>query len=132
VADRSSAAGDGKEVGCLSFGKMDKNIEIITSVPCRDTEGFAVPTDTVIANVRAYFERRNTSEKWRNNAVFAEASALFRFRFIPGVTVDNSMVILYGGERYNIISAENVRGRGMYMEIMAKAQIPSVGVNGSG
>jgi hypothetical protein len=58
--------------------------------------------------------------------VLAEASALFRFRKIPGLTVDAAMVIICGGERYNIISAEDVRGRGMYMEVLAKV------VSGSG
>ena len=110
----------------MSFGKMTENIEILTAVPGKDAEGFRIPGDTVIANVRAYFEPKNSTEKWRNNATFAEASALFRFRTIPGIKVDSTMVILCGGERYNIISAEDVRGRGMYVEVLAK------GVSGNG
>jgi head-tail adaptor len=110
----------------MSFGKMNEPIEIVSSSPLKDAEGFAVMGDTVIANIRAYFEPRNSTEKWRNNAVFAEASALFRFRKIPGIKVDNSMAIICCGERYGIISAEDVRNRGMYVEVMAKA------VGGSG
>jgi head-tail adaptor len=116
----------------MSFGKMNTKIKIISSAPTRDAEGFATSGDTVIAEVRAYFEPKNSTEKWRNNAVFAEASALFRLRAIPGVTVDTAMIIVCSGERYNIISAEDVRERGMYLEIIAKAQKPSVGVSGSG
>lgn len=132
MADGQPAADDGKEVGCVSYGKMNQFIEIVSCAPAKDAEGFAVPGDTVLANVRAYFEPKNGTEKWRNNAVFAEASALFRFRKIPGLTVDAAMVIICGGERYNIISAEDVRGRGMYIEVLAKTQRPSAGVSGNG
>ena len=110
----------------MSFGKMANFIEILTVVPSKDSEGFSIPGDTVLANVRAYKEDKNSTEKWRNNAVFAEASALFRFRAIPGMTVDTAMIILCGGVRYNILSVEDVRGRGMYIEVLAKA------VTGSG
>ena len=116
----------------MSFGKMSAFLEIVSTVPVKDAEGFTTPGDTVLANVRAYFEPKNSTERWRNNAVFAEANALFRFRAIPGLTVDTTMTILCGGERYNIISVENVRGRGMYLEVFGKAQKPSVEVSGSG
>ena len=116
----------------MSYGKMNKFIEILSVTPTKDAEGFAVKGDTVLASIRAYFEPKNSTERWRNNTVFAEASAMFRFRAIPGLTVDTTMIILCGGERYNIISAEDVKGRGMYIEAFAKAQRPSVGVIGSG
>ena len=122
----------------MSYGKMNKSIEIVSVSSSKDAEGFITPagspggSDTTLANVRAYFEKKNSTERWRNNAVFAEASALFRFRVIPGLTVDTAMVIICGGERYNMLSAEDVRGRGMYVEVLAKAQRPSVGVNGNG
>ena len=103
----------------MSYGKMNKQIEIVTTSPTKDAEGFTVKGDTVLANIRAYFELKNSTEKWRNNAVFAEANALFRFRTIPGLTVTTDMFILCGGERYRILSVEDVRGRGMYMEVLA-------------
>ena len=109
----------------MSFGKMGTTIQIVAATQIKDTEGFTTPSDTVRATVRAYFEPKNSTEKWRNNAVFAEASALFRLRAIPGLTIDTTMFILCGGDRYNIISAEDVRGRNMYWEIIGKA------VNGS-
>ena len=116
----------------MSYGKMNKAIEIVSVSSSKDAEGFTTPGDTTLANVRAYFEKKNSTERWRNNAVFAEASALFRFRVIPGLTVDTSMIIICGGERYNILSVEDVRGRGMYVEVLAKTQKPSMEVNGSG
>jgi head-tail adaptor len=106
-------------VVAVSFGKMNSFIEIISTIPQKDAEGFAVAGDTVVANVRAYFEPKNSTEKWRSNAAFAEASALFRFRAIPGVMIDSTLFILHNGERYRIVSAEDVRGRGMYIEVLA-------------
>ena len=110
----------------MSFGKMNAFAEIVTTTPTKDAEGFAVKGDTTLANVRAYFEPKNSTEKWRNNAVFAEANALFRFRAIPDLTITTNMFIICNGERYNIISIEDVRGRGMYLEVFGKA------VSGSG
>jgi hypothetical protein len=104
----------------LSFGKMNSFVELITTTPTKDSEGFAATGDTVVANVRAYFEPKNATEKWRNNAAFAEASALFRFRAIPGVTINSTLYILCAGDRYRVISAEDVRGRGRYWEILAQ------------
>lgn len=110
----------------MSFGKLNSFIEIISTTPAKDAEGFAASGDTVLANVRAYFEPKNSTEKWRNNAVFAEANALFRFRAIPELTVTTDMFIICENTRYNILSAEDVRGRGMYIEVIGKA------VDGSG
>jgi len=104
----------------MSYGKMTESYTLVSTTPTKDAEGFVNPGDTILATGRTYFEPKNTTEKWRNNAVFAEASALFLFRAIPGLTVDNTMFIIVGGERYNIISAEDVRGRGMYIEALGK------------
>ena len=50
------------------------------------------------------------------------ATALFRFRKIPGLTVDTSLYIICEEKRYRIISAENIRGRGMYVEVLTEIQ----------
>jgi SPP1 family predicted phage head-tail adaptor len=105
----------------MSFGKLNSFIEIVSTTPAKDAEGFATQSDTVLASVRAYFEPKNGTEKWRGSAVFAEADALFRFRVIPGLAVTTDMVILCNGKRYNIISVEDMRGRGMYLEVLGKA-----------
>ncbi len=102
----------------MSGGRMNTFIEIISTTPTKDAEGFAATGDTVLANVRAYFEPKNATEKWRGNAAFSEATALFRFRAIPGVVVDSTLYILCNADRYRVISAENVRGRGMYIEAL--------------
>ena len=101
--------------------KLNTKIDIISTTPTKDAEGFATTGDTILASPRAYFEPKNSTEKWHNSAVFAEASALFQFRVIPNLTVDTTMFIICNNERYNIISVEDVRGRGMYIEVLGKA-----------
>jgi head-tail adaptor len=109
----------------MAFGKMNSFIDIISTAPVKDTEGFVTTSDTVLATVRAYKEERHGTEKWANMAAFSEATALFRFRKIPGLAVDTALVITDADGRYNIIAAEDVRGRGMYVELLAKEVKPS-------
>jgi len=110
----------------MSFGKMNTQIDIISTAPVKDAEGFVTQGDHVIASARAYKENRHGNERWANMAAFSEATALFRFRKIPGVEITNSLFIVCGDERYRIVSAEDVRGRGMYVEVLAEKLEPSV------
>lgn len=109
----------------MSFGKMNTFIDLIKNVITTDSEGFQVTSDEIVASVRAYREGRHGSEKWANRAAFTDATDLFRFRVIPGILVDTSMVITCAGGRFEITSVENVKGRGMYIEVLAKEVKPS-------
>ena len=109
----------------MSYGKMTTPITIIKTTQIKDAEGFAKSVDTVVVRVRAYKEERHGTEIWANRAAFSKASCLFRFRVIHGVTVTTSHTILCGDERYNIVSAEDVRGRGMYIEVLASKIEPT-------
>jgi len=104
---------------------MNVRVDIILTNSFKDAEGFAVNADTTIASIRAYKEDKHGSERWANMAAFSSATTLFRFRKIPGVNVDTTMAIVCDGKRYNIISAEDVRGRRMYIEIFAERITPS-------
>ena len=104
----------------MSFGKMNVQVSIVMETVTKDAEGFATKTDTVLAAVHAYREGRHGSQKWVNRAAFSEATDLFRFRTIPGLTVTTEHVILCDGERYEITSVEDVKGRGMYIEALAE------------
>ena len=104
----------------MSFGKMNVPISIVMETISKDTEGFATKADTVLASIHAYREGRHGSQKWVNRAAFSEATDLFRFRAIPGLTVTTEHVILCDGERYEITSVEDVKGRGMYIEALAE------------
>lgn len=111
----------------MSFGRMDTFIDIVERRKSLDDDGFSSMQDVVVASVRAYREGRHDSEKWANMAAFSEATDLFRFRTIPGLTVTTAMSLVRGGERFQITSVEDVKGRGMYLEVMAKAVSPSSG-----
>lgn len=106
----------------MSYGKMNTPIDIISTAPVKDADGFVTQGDHVIASVWAYKEDRHGNERWANMAAFSEATALFRFRRIPGIEVTPSLLIACGDGRYRIVSAEDVRGRGMYVEVLAEKQ----------
>ena len=84
----------------MSFGRMNTLISIAQEVVTKDAEGFATKTDQFIASVFAYKEGRHGSQKWVNRAAFSEATDLFRFRVIPGLTVTTAHVILCGDDRH--------------------------------
>ncbi len=107
----------------MSIGKLNSFINIIATEPVKDADGFVSRGDTTLASVRSYKETRNTSAKWERiigNAAFSSVSAIFRFRKIPGLTIDTALFISDADGRYNIISVEDVRGRGMYVELLCE------------
>ena len=111
----------------MSFGKMNTFIDLVQKKISVDEEGFNQQTDEILASVRAYREGRHGSQRWANLAAFSEATDLFRFRSIPGVTVTTDHVIMTGGETFDITSVENVKGRGMYTEVLAKKVVSTSG-----
>ena len=111
----------------MSFGKINIFIDLITTEPIKDDEGFVKTGDSVLARLRAYKEERHGNEKWANRAAFSTAASLFRFRVIPGITVTTAMFIICKGERYNIVSVEDVKERNMYIETLCEKIQPSEG-----
>ncbi len=110
----------------MSFGKMNALIDIITTEPTKDDEGFVSTGDTVLASVRAYKEERHGNEKWANRAAFSTATALFRFRKLPSLEITPSLYVSCADGRYRILSVEDVKGRGLYIEVLAEKLEPSV------
>ena len=111
----------------MSLGKMNTSISVVEETIAKDAEGFATKTDTVLATVHAYREGRHGSQKWVNRAAFSEATDLFRFRVIPGLSVTTAHVIRCGDERFEITSVEDVKGRKMYLEVLGKVTEASHG-----
>ena len=109
----------------MSFGKMNSFIDIISIETIIDEEGFSEKEERVLKSIRAYKEDRHGNRMWANMAAFSEATTLFRFRKIPNVEVTTKLYILHDGIRYDIVSVENVKERGMYTEVMAKKVEPS-------
>lgn len=106
---------------------MNIFIDIISTVPIKDNDGFATTGDNILASVRAYKEERHGSEKWTNMTAFSSASSLFRFRKIPDLEVTTDMTVACAEVRYQILSVEDVRGRGMYVEVLTEHIEPTVG-----
>ena len=111
----------------MSFGKMNRMAEIVEKRRVKDAEGFTSEQELALASLRVYREGRHGSERWANFAAFSEATDLFRFRRIPELTVTTSHTIVCDGERFEIVSVEDVKGRGMYTEVLAKKVVPSRG-----
>ena len=63
---------------------------------------------------------RHGSEKWANRTTFTEATDLFIIRAIPGTKLSTDMTILCDDENFEITSIEDVKGKNMYIEILAK------------
>ena len=122
---REYAPATGQAVESMSFGKMNMQIQITQKRVALDEEGFQTESDVVVATVRAYREGRHGSEKWANRAAFSEATDLFRFRTIPGVKITTDMRLFCDGSVFEITSVEDVKGRGMYIEVLAKEVQPS-------
>ena len=108
----------------MSYGRMNTLISIVREVLTKDAEGFTTKTDQVLTSVFAYREGRHGSQKWVNRAAFSEATDLFRFRIIPTLNVTTAHAILCGDDRFEITSVEDVKGRGMYLEVLAKKVTP--------
>ena len=107
----------------MNFGRMNTLISIAREIVTKDAEGFASKTDQVLASSFAYREGRHGSQKWVNRAAFSEATDLFRFRVIPDLAITTAMIIFCGDDRFEITSVEDVKGRGMYLEVLAKRVI---------
>lgn len=99
---------------------MNTFINIIEKVTIKDSEGFSTEVDNILASIKAYREGRHGTEKWANRATFSDATDLFRFRCLPGITVTTAMVIVCDDGRFEITSVEDVKGRGMYIEVLAR------------
>ena len=111
----------------MSYGKMNRFAEIRTTRKTKDSEGFSVDQETTLAAIRVYREGRHGSQRWANLAAFSEATDLFRFRTIPNLEVSTDHFLVCEGARFEITSVEDVKGRGMYTEVLAKKVVNTVG-----
>ena len=109
----------------MSFGNMNGFADLIRVTRVKDKEGFISESDVILASLRVYQEGRHGSTKWANLATFSVATDLFRFRIIPGITITTDHILYCDGEKFDITSVEDVKGRGMYIEVLAKEVKPS-------
>lgn len=102
---------------------MNKFIEIKSIQNVKDSEGFSSKQEVTIAKVRGYREGRHGSEKWANRTTFTEATDLFVIRSLRDIKLTEDMVISCDDEDFEITSIEDVKGKNMYVEILAKKVI---------
>lgn len=104
----------------MSYGKMNTIVDIVKPTVTTDEDGFRIVSDEVLATVRAYREGRHGSERWANRAAFTDATDLFQMREVPKLVLTTDMALVCGAERFEITSVEDVKGRGMYVEVLAR------------
>ena len=109
----------------MSYGKMNTIVDIVKPTVTTDEDGFRIVSDEVLATVRAYREGRHGSERWANRAAFTDATDLFQMREVPKLVLTTDMALVCGAERFEITSVEDVKGRGMYVEVLARKVAPS-------
>lgn len=111
----------------MSIGQLKTPIEIYETGIVTDDEGFAVKVDRLILKAKAYREVRHGSESWKNRASFSTATTLIRIRRNPIIKVTSEHFILIDDEHYNIISVDDIKDNGMYLEILAQRTSSSKG-----
>lgn len=117
-------------VSVMGLGQMRHFIDIIALSHTRDAAGFDLTQEQIVAHVRAEVEHRHATSAWVNRAAYTKATAIFRIRTHPGITVDESMVIAAADGRWVIDSVEQV---GRYTVIEAHQHTPEGGaVEGGG
>lgn len=102
----------------MSVGLLREHITLHQPQVHADPAGFIIRELVEVATVRAFVEQRRATGAWVNRAAYSSATMLFRFRTIPGLSVDERMVIQWQGKRYEVDSVENIRGR--YVEVLAR------------
>lgn len=111
----------------MGLGLMNKPAKLCEKTFVTDSEGFSAQRVAILADIRVFVEGRHGSERWANLAAFSEATELFRFRKIPNVKVTTKQYIIFEDEEYDILSVEDVKGRSMYIEVLAKKAVASNG-----
>ncbi len=104
----------------MALGLMNKKIYISVLENITDQDGFTSQQFKRLKETRAIVEEKHLNEKWSNYAAFADAEILFQLRVIPNFNVEIDHYVEYQDQVYNIINVENVKGRNMYIEILAK------------
>ena len=112
-------------VDCMSYGKMNMPAILLKVKTVKDKEGFPVKSEVPLATMRVYREGRHGSLKWANLSAFSDATDLFRFRKLNNINVTPALILSCGGEQFEILSVEDVKGRGMYTEVLARKVVPS-------
>lgn len=107
--------------------QLNKRVEVYKKEITSDLEGFTRKNKVSLGFTRMSREGRHGSQMWANYATFSEATDLFKCRRDPNIEITTSCFLLVDGVEYDILSVENVKGKGLYLEILAKRTEASYG-----
>lgn len=99
---------------------MHTQIRIVEPTYGKDADGFPTVSERTVAQIPCRMEVKNATEKWTLRSDLKEANAILTFRCIRGVTITRFMTVYIGDEMYDIVNVEDVRGRGMYTQLIVK------------
>ena len=104
----------------LNPGKLNKRIQIVEIKRTQNANGYWTdPQDIPVHSCWAQFSRTSGKELQRNDADYSEVTARFLVRWTRK-PISRKMVVLYGGDRYEIQYINNYGDSNDYMEILAK------------
>ena len=107
----------------MALGRLDTPITFTLLSKEKDEEGFSNMVFHPIACVREYKEDKNTTEKWANKALLEDVTTIFQIRYLPNTKITTDMQIECFDGTYDIKSVENIKGRNMYLQILAKKKV---------
>ncbi len=105
---------------------MNTFIDIISVETVKDSEGFSKPLTPLL---RLFVPIRKIVTEMKNGPIEQPSLkpphcfAFVRYRY----SVSTKMVIACSDGRYEITSVEDVKGKGMYIEVLAKKVVASSG-----
>lgn len=101
-------------------GELNKRIAIVRETQELDSGGSLIGIkDITVLECWAKFSRLSGTEIISGNADFSRQSVRFLIR-ATHVTLDRKMIVLYGGERYQIVYLNNYSDDGRYIELLCE------------
>ena len=104
----------------LRLGKFTGSLTILQKVRTQDSDGFTSQTENAVAAVPCYHERRDASTRWEHLTTFTEVTDLFQIKRLPDVELSRSYVLESGGDRFEILYIEPIKGRDVFLQILAR------------
>lgn len=104
----------------MRAGQLTRRITVERRAETIDRAGTPEETWTPLAFVRAEVIQASTDEFIRSAGAEAVASAVFRIRFVEGITVADR--ISYAGQTWNVVEMKELgRRRGLELRAVARA-----------
>lgn len=104
----------------LNPGKLKHRIQIVSVTRTQNANGYwENPVDTPVHSCWAQFSRTSGKEMRQNDADYGEVTVRFLIRWTE-TPISRKMVVLYGGNRYEIQYVNNYADSNDFIEIIAR------------